>query len=186
MARADHRSQRTAQHRGAVHGRLRGGGHVGGGRVAEPEAFSKPPKRSLFPAPPPCPLQSAVTACLQADLSASEWGQCKAQGSAPHTPWCPRPCSPLPRSSRAPCQQEQPPLSPACTPLCLRPKTGPRSSQVQVQLQGRHRPPPPCGLAPDPWPCQPLSLFTLQQGEHPRASPAHSPGTLPTGPCPAL
>lgn len=48
----DRGSQHTAQHRGAAHGRLRGGGHVRGGRVAE-RAFSKPPKRSLFPATPP-------------------------------------------------------------------------------------------------------------------------------------
>lgn len=42
------------------------------------EAFSKPPKRSLFPAPPPSPLQ--------ADLSASEWESARRCG--PH----PTPC----------------------------------------------------------------------------------------------
>lgn len=59
---------------------------------------------------------------------------------------------------------------------------GPCGSQVQVQLQGGHRPPPPRGLAPDLWPRQPLTLSTLQPGKHPRMSPAHSPGTLPMGP----
>lgn len=93
---------------------------------------------------------------------------------------------PLPSNSRAPCQQEQPPPSPACTPLCLRPKTGPCGSQVQVQLQGGHRPPPARGLAPDLWPRQLLTLSTLQPGKHPRVSPAHGPGTLPTGPSHSL
>lgn len=89
----DRGSQHTAQHRGAAHGRLRGGGHVRGGRVAK-RALSKPSKRSLFPVTPPSPLQGAVTTRLQGDLSASEQGAREAPRSAPHTPCCPWPCSP--------------------------------------------------------------------------------------------